>query len=82
LTTFKNKWQSKLLGQERGTEREPGPPALPGFPLFSPAGQVYIVSFRNHNDDRPSKFIVLGRQYEIRHQDGLGAWRGGFSIEV
>ena len=30
--------------------------------MFAPAvakGKVYIVSFRTHNDDRPSKFIVL-----------------------
>jgi hypothetical protein len=28
--------------------------------IFAPAvAKVYIVSFRTHNDDRPSKFIVL-----------------------
>jgi hypothetical protein len=28
--------------------------------MFAPAvGKVYIVTFRTHNDDRPSKFIVL-----------------------
>ena len=35
----------------------------PGFlAMFAPAvarTKVYIVSFRTHNDDRPSKFIVL-----------------------
>jgi hypothetical protein len=33
----------------------------PGFPaIFAPAvAKVYIVSFRTHDDRRPSKFIVL-----------------------
>jgi hypothetical protein len=33
----------------------------PGFlAIFPPAvGKVYIVSFRTHDDRRPSKFIVL-----------------------
>jgi hypothetical protein len=42
--------------------------------MFAPAvAKVYIVSFRTHDDRRPSRFIVPGRQYEISHQDGLGA---------
>gem|GEM_PF-1072688 len=33
---------------------------LPLFRYFPPAvAKVYIVTFRSHNDDRPSKFIVL-----------------------
>jgi hypothetical protein len=33
---------------------------LPLFRYFPPAvAKVYIVSFRSHNDDRPSKFIVV-----------------------
>jgi hypothetical protein len=46
---------------EKGAERKPGPPALPWFSRYFPAAvaKVYIVSFRTHNDDRPSKFIVL-----------------------
>jgi hypothetical protein len=41
--------------------RRPSPLALPPFfSLFSPAvAKVYIVSFRTHDDRRPSKFIVL-----------------------
>jgi hypothetical protein len=39
------------------------PPGCSGpgfFAIFPPAvAKVYIVSFRTHNDDRPSKFIVL-----------------------
>jgi hypothetical protein len=44
-----------------GAEREPDPLALlSGFRYFPPAvAKVYIVSFRTHNDRRPSKFIVL-----------------------
>ena len=39
----------------------PSPLALPSvFRYFPPAvAKVYIVSFRTHDDGRPSKFIVL-----------------------
>jgi len=43
------------------------------FAIFPAAvAKVYIVSFRSHNDDRPSKFIELPTG--SRHQDGLGTW--------
>jgi hypothetical protein len=30
------------------------------FAIFAPAvAKTYVVTFRSHNDDRPSKFIVL-----------------------
>jgi hypothetical protein len=30
------------------------------FAIFAPAvARTYVVTFRSHNDDRPSKFIVL-----------------------
>jgi hypothetical protein len=53
--------QETASGQERGTEREPGPPCSPQvFRYFPPAvAKVYIVSFRTLDDRRPSKFIVL-----------------------
>jgi hypothetical protein len=37
------------------------PPCSPPFPaIFAPAvAKVYIVSFRTHDDRRPSQFIVL-----------------------
>jgi len=38
--------------------------------------KVYIVSFRTHNDRRPSKFIVLAN--DTGHQRGLGTWRADF----
>jgi len=41
---------------------------------------IYIVSFRTHNDRRPSKFIVLAN--DTGHQRGLGTWRRGLSGEV
>jgi hypothetical protein len=39
----------------------PAPLALPSvFRYFPPAvAKTYVVTFRSHNDDRPSKFIVL-----------------------
>jgi hypothetical protein len=47
-----------------------GPPlALPSFfRYFPPAvAKVYIVSFRTHDDRRPSKFIVLADKYASGH---------------
>jgi hypothetical protein len=35
--------------------------------------KVYIVTFRGHDARRPFR-SSSGRQYEIRYQDGLGAW--------
>jgi hypothetical protein len=38
------------------------PPLLSSqfFAIFAPAvAKTYVVTFRSHNDDRPSKFIVL-----------------------
>jgi len=49
--------------------KEP-PLALLDFSRYFPAAvaKTYIVSFRSHNDDRPSKFIVLatGRKAAIK----------------
>jgi len=33
--------------------------------------KVYIVSFRTHDDRRPSKFIVLADSMKSNDQDGL-----------
>jgi hypothetical protein len=43
-----------------------GPLALPSvFRYFPPAvAKVYIVSFRTHDDRRPSKFIVLASRFD------------------
>jgi hypothetical protein len=40
---------------------ETSAPALPSVSRYFPPAmaKVYIVSFRSHNDRRPSKFIVL-----------------------
>jgi hypothetical protein len=64
---------SSLFRQERGTEREPGPPCSPPvFRYFPPP--VAKLRFRSHNDDRPSKFIVLADDMHRRYQHGLGTW--------
>jgi hypothetical protein len=50
------------LTREKGAEREPGSPLLSSkfLDIFAPAvAKVYIVSFRTHDDRRPSKFILL-----------------------
>ena len=39
--------------------------------------RVYIVSFRTHDDRRPSKFIVLPDKHEIR--PSLMAWEHEWS---
>ena len=52
------------------------PLALPSvFRYFPPAvAKTYVVTFRNHNDDRPSKFIVLAND---RKQAINVAWEHG-----
>jgi hypothetical protein len=47
-------------------EPEPAPLALPWFSRYFPPAvpKVYIVSFRTHDDRRPSKFIVLADSME------------------
>jgi hypothetical protein len=40
--------------------------------------KVYIVSFRTHDDRRPSKFIVLADSMKSAIKDGLGPWRADF----
>jgi hypothetical protein len=39
----------------------PAPLALPWFSRYFPPAvtKTYVVTFRSHNDDRPSKFIVV-----------------------
>ena len=50
-----------LQDRSEGPSVNPARLALPSvFRYFPPAvAQVCIVSFRSHNDDRPSKFIVV-----------------------
>jgi hypothetical protein len=49
------------MSVRKRAERDSYPLALPSvFRYFPPAvAKVYIVSFRTHDDRRPSKFIVL-----------------------
>ena len=39
------------------------PHALASFPRYFPpdVAKTYVVTFRSHNDDRPSKFIVVAK---------------------
>jgi hypothetical protein len=48
-------------GKREGRDLNYPPCSPPGFlAIFAPAvAKVYIVSFRTHDDRRPSKFIVL-----------------------
>src|SRR4030095_16173735 len=52
----------KIRQGAKGPSVNPAPPlALPWFCRYFPpaVAKVYIVSFRTHDDRRPSKFIVL-----------------------
>jgi hypothetical protein len=53
------KFQSKNFDDHRSDESHPF--ALPWISRYFPpaVAKVYIVSFRTHDDRRPSKFIVL-----------------------
>jgi hypothetical protein len=46
---------------DRWGELEPAPLALPWFSRYFPpaVAKTYVVTFRTHDDRRPSKFIVL-----------------------
>src|SRR5215813_13654618 len=63
--TMTSRFQSNIVGCFGGAVKDDHggacPLALPSvFRYFPPAvAKVYVVSFRTHNDDRPSKFIVL-----------------------
>ena len=50
------------------------------FGSLPAVARTYVVTFRSHNDDRPSKFIVVATDRE--RAKGLGAWRGGLSVTV
>ena len=56
----------------------PNPPPLPYpqfFTIFAPAvAKTYVVTFRSHNGDRPSKFIVVAAN---RKQAINTAWEHG-----
>ena len=51
----------ELTSQFLSLSRGAAPLLCPGFfAIFAPAvAKVYVVSFRTHDDRRPSKFIVL-----------------------
>ena len=50
-----------VIKKQRGPRVNPAP--LLSLAIFAPAvAKVYIVSFRSHNDDRPSRLI--GADYE------------------
>src|SRR4030095_14433423 len=62
------------------------PPGCSGpgfFAIFPPAvAKVYIVSFRTHNDDRPSKFIVLADSMKAVIKMAWEYGGGGISMLV
>ncbi len=65
-------------GCKGGPEREPGPILLsPGFfaTLRPAVAKVYIVSFRTHDDSRPSKFIVVANDRKEAITMAWEAWR-------
>jgi len=60
------------------------PLALPSVSRYFPpaVAKTYVVTFRSHNDDRPSKFIVVADNMKSAIKMALGAWRGGLPIAV
>src|SRR5262249_56694529 len=61
--TDKNRWREKHRTQAAlGRDVQRGPALAPlALSRFFPAAmaKTYVVTFRSHNDDRPSKFIVV-----------------------
>jgi hypothetical protein len=49
----------------RHIHENPAGPAHQTEAMKAAVAKVYIVSFRSHNDDRPSKFIVLADSMKL-----------------
>jgi hypothetical protein len=69
--------RNPTLGINSRAERELGPPlALPWFLRYFPpaVAKTYVVTFRSHKDDMPSKFIVVADNMRAAIDE---AWKHG-----
>src|SRR5262245_8536014 len=62
---------------------KPRPPCSPlGFSLFSRrCGKIYIMTFRSHDDRRPSKFIVLADNMKSAIKNAWKVKRGRLDLD-